>query len=295
MKILVFGDVSDWNIPDFSVDKIPESILDDIKSADLCVYNLEGPIGASNNPVQLRENPVKDWLLKSLVMITNKVQPQVFSSDKILSLLTLNPNTLVTLANNHVKDRGKKGLEKTIELLDKHGVKFTGAGYNAKEANKPKIVSLNNAEIGLLNYNFIGKRRVLFEIDIYGAGSNEYGASSDNLERIKDVINEVKSKTDILILIIHAGREMASNIAELGIPVKDFEKLSVDSLIIHHPHIFIDSPSSKLNVLGDLVFNYPRHLPDTRNSAYLEITQSKNNPTSTRIKYFSLVNGYPSK
>ena len=83
MKILIFGDIADWNIKDFSIKKIPLHIRNKIKKADLCIYNLEGPI-SKYGKLQISQNLFWDVFWKFILKIFNKRQPEVFSSKKIL-------------------------------------------------------------------------------------------------------------------------------------------------------------------------------------------------------------------
>ena len=100
--------------------KINKEILKKIKDADYVIYNLEGPIALDNKKyfLQIRTNKIKNFLFKLLMSITNNIQPIVSSNISILDLLKINKNTLVTLANNHVKDLGLNGFNDTIKLLE---------------------------------------------------------------------------------------------------------------------------------------------------------------------------------
>ena len=66
------------------------------------------------------------------------------------------------LANNHVLDWGRDGLIETLEILERAGIKTTGAGRNLEEA-APAILRLPGERRGLV-YAF-ACRRVGFPIN----------------------------------------------------------------------------------------------------------------------------------
>lgn len=86
--------------------------------------------------------------------------------------------SLVTTANNHCLDRGVKGLEDTIELLDKVGLKHIGTNLNPlhKHQTTGIIESINGINIGFLSYtygtnafhnqNYL-KRKEIYKVNLY--------------------------------------------------------------------------------------------------------------------------------
>lgn len=55
----------------------------------------------------------------------------------------------VSLANNHILDYGREGLESTIASLEKNGIKYFG--LNNKKQNNPLIVNFNDLRIAFLS------------------------------------------------------------------------------------------------------------------------------------------------
>lgn len=58
---------------------------------------------------------------------------------------------VVTLANNHILDRGSHGLERTIKILEEHGIKSTGA-FDKEEREPALIVDVGGLKLGLIAY-----------------------------------------------------------------------------------------------------------------------------------------------
>jgi poly-gamma-glutamate synthesis protein (capsule biosynthesis protein) len=80
------------------------------------------------------------------------------------------------LANNHVLDFGRRGLEETLDSLAGAGLRAVGAGRDAEEARRPAVVALQGAversETGVPEAG--GRRRVL----VFSFGTESSGVPS---------------------------------------------------------------------------------------------------------------------
>lgn len=113
-----------------------------------------------------------------------------------------------TLANNHVLDWGRAGLEETLATLKQAGIATAGAGHNEGEAQAPAILETQ------------GRRRVL----VCGFGTEasgipvHWGARKDRpgvnllddfsrrgVERIAEQVMSVKQSGDVAVASIHWG------------------------------------------------------------------------------------------
>ncbi len=77
---------------------------------------------------------------------------------------------VLTNANNHVADQKAAGIVSTLGLLDKYGIRHTGA-YASKQDKKPLIVDVKGIQIAVLAYtslmnNGLGKKNA-FMVDRY--------------------------------------------------------------------------------------------------------------------------------
>jgi len=61
---------------------------------------------------------------------------------------------VLTLANNHVLDRGLEGLSQTIDHIRSHGITTFGAYKSWEEYNTPVIVEHNGIRIALVGYTY---------------------------------------------------------------------------------------------------------------------------------------------
>ena len=109
-------------------------VKEEIKKADLSIANLEVTLGGK---------PYKGY-------------PAFSAPDEFLTAIhDAGFNVLVT-ANNHSLDRGKSGLERTIQLIDSLKVPHAGTYINADEREKkyPLLLEKNGFRIALLNYTY---------------------------------------------------------------------------------------------------------------------------------------------
>lgn len=139
---------------------------------------------------------------------------------------------ILLTANNHCLDRGKKGLERTISMLDSLHIPHTGTYRNIAERKQryPLFFSKNGFRIALLNYTY---------------GTNGIKASSPNIVNYidKDIISQdIRSaqarRPDAIIACMHWGIEYQS------LPNREQRELAdwllqqgVTHIIGSHPHV----------------------------------------------------------
>lgn len=290
MKILITGDISNRNIKNFSLENINPKYLDLIKQQDFVVYNLEGPIIDPSKDIrnlQFRENKFLNFLITSLntlnAKLYNKKQRYVYSTKEILPLLKLNENTLVTLANNHIKDYGKKAFENTLDVLKNNNIDYIGAGFNLRECQDYEF---NNAVF--INVNWVGTSKFGIPLHLYSATKNSFGANFIPYDKLSQRIKSYRDKGKKIILIIHGGKELAKNETQLGLDLEKVNQLNSDVTIIHHPHVYVKNKFEKNNIfiLGDFIFKTEKgRLYSKRNSALLEINTVENKVSAQLVKF----------
>jgi poly-gamma-glutamate capsule biosynthesis protein CapA/YwtB (metallophosphatase superfamily) len=298
LKIVISGDVSDWNICDFSPTRIPGPLRGLIVRSDLFIPNLEGPIRLpnSNYRFEILRNRCANELVSRLLSLINKRQPVVYSTPRILDLLSLANNTCVTLANNHTKDLGRKGIEDTISLLRGRDIDFVGAGDNRAEANRMRLLSVRGKDVAVLNYNYVGLRKFGLFVNLYGAARNFAGAAYLSPKAIRTEIEHVRSRAPdaFVVLIVHGGRALAPTIAATEIDYERFATLGAHCVVFHHSHRYFSVPSDRCFFLGDFVFAHPGSLPEDREGALVEIDlDSKTNTYDSKIHRYRFGGGYP--
>ena len=188
MRILIGADVvatetnKDYFINDHIHDLIGSELFDEIESADALVFNIEAPITDEWTPIKKAGSP------KANLKMPEKV---------IKGYKSLNP-TLVTLANNHIMDQGEKGYSRTVELLDKYNIPYSGVGKTLQDAKKPYFITMDDVRVGFY---------CCAEHEFSIATSTTPGANPfDSLTSLDDIY-EAKRCCDYLVVLYHGGRE----------------------------------------------------------------------------------------
>jgi poly-gamma-glutamate synthesis protein (capsule biosynthesis protein) len=138
---------------------------------------------------------------------------------------------VLSLANNHSYDYGRKALEETLEILKKNKIQTIGAGRNMTEARKPAILELGDVRVAFLGYS-------LSPGSVYAGENNSGVARARHAWIIKD-LEKVKESADFVIVSFHWGieyqdfpTEYQKSLAHMAI---DF---GADIVVGHHPHTF---------------------------------------------------------
>ena len=146
-----------------------------------------------------------------------------------------------SLANNHVLDWGYAGLVETLESLDGANIKTAGAGLNRIQAQVPAMKSVS------------GKGRVI--VLAFGLGTSgipsSWGAadkrpgvnllkdfSDESLGEIKEEVQRIKQKGDIVVASIHWGSNWGYEIpqGQTGFAHRLIDEAGVDIIHGHSSH-----------------------------------------------------------
>lgn len=151
--------------------------------------------------------------------------------------LKANPNcvealkhfSVVGLANNHILDYGKQGLQDTLLACENLGLPTVGSGMDLVQAQKPFIHEVKGIKIAII---------AIAEHEFNQSENNGAGSAPidpiDNYQQIK----HAKAQADIVIVTLHGGNEYfpypRPGLRKL---CKHYIDLGVDAVICHHPHV----------------------------------------------------------
>jgi len=187
-------------------------IADIVKDYDLAFYNQETVIGGKN------------------LGLSN--YPCFNSPDEIGSDLVKIGFNMVNLSTNHTKDKGIAGIKYSANFWEKQENVYAVGSYTSKEKKEEaKFKTVNG-----INYAFLGYSTVTNGFTI--KDSESYYWDLYDKEKVKNDIEKIKDKVDVIIVSMHWGteythvptqeeREIAKYLASLG----------VDIIIGHHPHV----------------------------------------------------------
>ncbi|MFR9165747.1 MAG: CapA family protein [Dysgonomonas sp.] len=188
-------------------------------------------------------------------------------------------------ANNHCLDKGKKGLERTILMLDSLRIRHLGTYKNQAQRNfrYPMMLKKNGIRIALLNYTY---------------GTNDIKVQSPNIVNYidkKQILQDIDMAkcmyADVIIANIHWGEEYRLNQNKGQKELAEFLiKNGVNIIIGGHPHVVQPIDIRKENgrikqviaySMGNFVSNMTA--PNTDGGMMVEFEISKNEKDSVEI------------
>ncbi len=179
-----------------------------VEKDDLLCVNLEGAI-----------SPSTDYRLP-------KIGPATSNTLEIVNKLNSKRNLMVCLANNHIMDFGKKGLEETCKLLKDSHVRIIGAQVSEAEQFTYDIQNVNGLKVA----------HIAFAEEEFNRDSSS-GACIANYRNAFLLITALKIKVDKIVAQYHGGIEFTQTPTPSQ---RDFSKflidLGCDVVVGHHSH-----------------------------------------------------------
>ena len=185
-------------------------VKEEISRADIAIANLEVTMGGQ---------PYRGY-------------PAFSAPDEFLYAIKDAGFDVLVTANNHCLDRGKKGLERTVLMLDSLHIPYAGTYVNSEERSRryPLMIEKNGFRIALLAYTY---------------ATNGLNPAAPNIvnyidkEQMKeDILVARRMNPDVIIACMHWGIEYRS------LPEKAEKELAdwligqgVDHVIGSHPHV----------------------------------------------------------
>ncbi|MEA1962497.1 MAG: CapA family protein [Bacillota bacterium] len=168
--------------------------------------------------------------------------PTFNSPDQLAPSLKASGFNLIATASNHCLDRGYKGAERTIKILQEAGLDTIGTYTSLEESQKHFIRDIRGVKVGYLAYTYgtngipIPENRPFFI------------RSLDKETIVSDIVN-LRPTVDVLIVILHWGVEYSPFPTEKQREMaKIFFENGADALIGSHPHVI--QPSELMNING---------------------------------------------
>lgn len=201
-----------------------------------------------------------------------KGYPQFSSPDALaVTLKDIGFDVLVT-ANNHCVDRGRKGLERTILMLDSFKIAHTGtfADSISRIKESPLFVEKNGFKLAVLNYTY---------------GTNGIPVTRPNVVNHldtaimrKDLLQAKDGRPDVIIVFTHWGTEYESLPSKWQKDLTDFcFKHGAQLVIGAHPHVLQPMEWRKEKnqfvaySLGNYISGQRKRYTDGGAMAYLEL------------------------
>ncbi|MCX7920486.1 MAG: CapA family protein [Clostridia bacterium] len=247
-----------------------KQVADLLRKGDVIFGNLEEPITDKTHSLTGIKEGGK-WVLKNDVAAFEGIKYAGFN--------------LLNLANNHILDYYEDGLFDTLDILDKSGIVYTGAGKNIDQARKLAVIEKKGVKVGMLSYTdmsevlYKGNPPLRFKAENNKAGVSplEYDFSIKpakyDYKAMEQDIKKVRSSVDILIVSLHWGQEESFDVLPEQI---NFAHHIIDSgadiILGHHPHQFqgIEIYKGKPIVYSMGNFIFDQNDPENQESFILE-------------------------
>ncbi len=238
----------------------------------------EADIAIANFEVTLAGPPYKGY-------------PQFSSPDELAVACSEAGIDYFCTANNHVADRGKKGIISTINKLDSMGISHTGSFLNSacRDSLSPLMINRNGFSVALLNYT-------------YGTNGIELPEPVIVNDLNKDLITNDIAKAkinnaDIIVLFLHWGKEYDSIPDKEQIDLAEYFLISGADLVIgSHPHVLQkmvkvnNNEDGKIRVvaysLGNFVSNQRRDGTDGGSMIQIDFIQNSDSTKIADAKYY---------
>jgi poly-gamma-glutamate synthesis protein (capsule biosynthesis protein) len=227
MRVLIAGDV--WCPDDEALTADPEGVpwaalASFVEGHDVGVVNLEAPISPA-----LPGDP--------------KSGPSLRSHGRAAEALRAGGFTAVSLANNHLRDAGDRGVLDTLDACAAAGLDVVGAGADGRTALMPLVVDVGGFTLGIL---------AVAEREFSIAGPGRPGAAPLEPYSTPVRVRELRSRADAVVVIVHGGNEFYPLPSpRLKTIAHSLVACGASAVVLHHQHVY-----SGIEVTGGAVIAY---------------------------------------
>lgn len=233
------------------------------KGADLAFGNLETPVAPASG------RPGRPFQFNAPASLPPALRASGF--------------TVLSTANNHAFDQGRRGVVETLDRLRQAQLTAIGSGEDRPRAEALQVLERNGLKVAFLGFTD------LFNLDLDRKATEPWVRPLD-LGPALAAVREARSKADIVVVSVHWGNEYQhlptrrqQNIA------RQLVAAGCDLLLGHHPHVL--QPIELVTVegrralvaysLGNFISNqdrmyradlFPVAEGDNRDGAALEVT-----------------------
>ncbi|MBA3877649.1 MAG: hypothetical protein C0498_12115, partial [Anaerolinea sp.] len=200
-----------WDLPRAERTGDEGAVRELLNDADLAIANFENP---------------------APVGFTWHERGTTFSADpKLIAGLANAGIDWVSLANNHIRDAGARGILDTIAALDRSGIAHSGAGAGSAAAHAASILDAGGIRVAVLGYDTIAP-------SYWTSDASKVGSAQMTEEALTtDIAAARAAGADLVIVFPHWGIEYTTRVSaqqeRLGHAAID---AGADMVIGNHPH-----------------------------------------------------------
>ena len=192
-------------------------IFEDVRpllaEADIAVGNLEGPL--TERPVVA---PPWRFCLHGHPLYARALRSAGFG--------------VLNLANNHIMDHGWEGVEETLDVLSKAGIRAFGVGVNLGTARTPLRLSVNSMTVAFLGYCDVPVNLPIF------ATSTRPGVAGAQVSSMIQDVHAARQESDVVVVSLHWGQEMVNCPSPRQRHMaRQLIAAGANMILGHHPHV----------------------------------------------------------
>ncbi|GAA2706466.1 CapA family protein [Micromonospora olivasterospora] len=193
-------------------------------------------------------------------------------------------------ASNHSRDTGLEGITRTLDNLDRVGLRHAGTARNTDEAARPTIMDVAGVKVAQLSY-------ALSFNDIPLPSGKPWAANLIDRDAILTAAHQARATgAEIVILSMHWGTEYqnAPNDDQLDLARELLASPDIDLIIGHHVHVV--QPFEKIGRkwvaygMGNLTARFDDSSPEnTQDAVVPEFTFTRTAPGSWEVTGVSVL------
>ncbi len=201
----------------YTFDSMFQHVAPILKKADLTIGNLETTLSGKQFPYQRRHPKTR--------------YPMFNCPDQLADTLKKIGFDVLTTANNHCMDCGIMGLQRTLDVLDRIGIRHTGTFRTKEDSKKLLVTNVKGIRVGIAAYTY-GTNYIPVPKD------KKWAVNRIDLPKMEADIGRLRLKSDIVIVAVHFGREFYRypNERQKEI-VKELFAYGADIVLGCHPHV----------------------------------------------------------
>jgi len=144
-------------------------------------------------------------------------------------------------ANNHAYDRGSAGINSTLDFFKNNtNINTVGTYKSTDDRESLKILDINDIKFGFLAYTYGTNQKASGEdinlIGYYKDPSTKQ-ITEEYKNKIKNEVEKIKSQSDVVIVLMHWGKEFSYEINSEQKEMAEFlNSLGVDIIVGSHSH-----------------------------------------------------------
>lgn len=201
----------------YGFEQVFQGVAPIFRQSDLVIGNLETTLSGPRIEPQLR-NSLNGF-------------PRFNCPDQLAPALKKAGFDVLTTANNHCMDHGVNGLGRTLDVLDKCGIKHTGTARSRTEARHRLIVPVKGIRVGILAYTY-GTN------GIRPPANQRWAVNVLGWKSLFADVRELRRKADLVIAAVHFGREFRTQPSPKHVRlIARLWREGADIVLGSHPHV----------------------------------------------------------